>query len=89
MEYELGVVPQERLVLENESWVVVVPWWAVWPYETILLPRRHILRLQDCTEQEKTLLAEIVKGITTKYDNLFNVSCPYSMGWHGKITERL
>jgi UDPglucose--hexose-1-phosphate uridylyltransferase len=66
---------------------VLTPWWAVWPYETLLLPkRRHILRLTDVTQEEKVTLADIIKRITTKYDNLFNISCPYSMGWHGAPT---
>jgi UDPglucose--hexose-1-phosphate uridylyltransferase len=71
--------------VENEGWVAVVPWWAVWPYETLLLPKRHIIRLEDCNEQDKKTLADIIKRLTSKYDNLFHVSFPYSMGWHGKF----
>ncbi|GBM37741.1 Galactose-1-phosphate uridylyltransferase [Araneus ventricosus] len=76
----------ERVVLENESWVVLVPYWAVWPFETMLLPKRHILRLSDLTEDEKHSLAVIMKKLLTKYDNLFKTSFPYSMGWHGAPT---
>jgi len=74
---------KERVVLENDGWLVVVPWWAVWPYETLLLPKKHIQRFTDCNEEDKKALADIVKRLTTKYDNLFQVSFPYSMGWHG------
>lgn len=75
-----------RIVVENSEWVVVVPFWAVWPYETMVLPRRHIKRLTDMDEEQKDTLADIMKKITIKYDNLFKVSFPYSMGWHGAPT---
>lgn len=77
---------KERLVVTNDDWVIVVPYWAVWPYETMVLPRRHVSRMTDLTETEKTSLADIVKKLTTKYDNLFECSFPYSMGWHGAPT---
>ena len=73
----------DRVVVENEHWVVVVPYWATWPYETLLLPRRHVLRLPDLTGAERDALADIMKRFLTRYDNLFEVSFPYSMGWHG------
>lgn len=72
----------ERIVVQNEHWVVLVPYWAIWPYETMLLPRRHILRLQDVTEDEIRSLADIMKRLLIKYDNLFQCSFPYSMGFH-------
>ncbi len=74
---------QERLVIENDHWLVVVPYWAVWPFETLLLPRRHVLRLPDLTDGERDSLAQILKRLLTRYDNLFETSFPYSMGWHG------
>jgi UDPglucose--hexose-1-phosphate uridylyltransferase len=74
---------QERVVVENADWLAVVPFWAVWPYEIILMPRRHVLRLFDLTHEEKKSLAEILKRLLTRYDNLFETSFPYSMGWHG------
>ncbi|PIK40186.1 putative galactose-1-phosphate uridylyltransferase-like [Apostichopus japonicus] len=77
---------KERIVVENSSWLVVVPYWATWPYETMLLPKRHILRLSDLTEAEVKDLAEITKKLLTKYDNLFETTFPYSMGWHGAPT---
>ncbi len=74
---------RERIVVENEHWLAVVPFWAIWPFETLLLPRRHVLRLPDLEENERNALAEILKRLLTKYDNLFETSFPYSMGWHG------
>ncbi len=76
----------ERVVVENEHWLVVVPYWAVWPFETLLLPRRPVLRLPDLTPAERDSLADILKRHLTRYDNLFEVSFPYSMGWHGAPT---
>jgi UDPglucose--hexose-1-phosphate uridylyltransferase len=73
----------ERIVIENDTWVAVVPFWAIWPFETLLVPRRHVLRLPELTEGEREGLAEILKVLLTKYDNLFDASFPYSMGWHG------
>ncbi|XP_067122514.1 galactose-1-phosphate uridylyltransferase-like [Centruroides vittatus] len=77
---------KERIILENKHWVVLVPFWAVWPYETLLLPKRHVTRLADLNKEEKYSLAEIMKRHLTKYDNLFKTSFPYSMGWHGAPT---
>lgn len=73
----------DRVVVANEDWLVVVPFWANWPFETLLLPRRHILRLNDLTTGEQASLAEIMKRLLVRYDNLFSTSFPYSMGWHG------
>lgn len=78
---------KERIVVENEHWVVLVPYWATWPYETLLLPRRHVQRLPDLTPAERRSLAEILKRHLTRYDNLFQVPFPYSMGWHGAPTD--
>ena len=77
------VEKQERVVVENDDWVVVVPYWAGWPFETLLLPKFAITRMTELTAEQQVTLADIVKQITTKYDNLFNSSFPYSMGWHG------
>lgn len=74
---------KERIVVENDHWIVVVPFWAMWPYETMLMPKRHILRITDVNETEKQSLAEIMKRLLIKYDNLFQCSFPYSMAWHG------
>ncbi|KAL7642288.1 UNVERIFIED_CONTAM: hypothetical protein RMT77_006849 [Armadillidium vulgare] len=77
---------KERIVVFNNHWVILVPYWAVWPYEVMVLPRRHLIRMTDMNEEEKVALANIIKIITTKYDNLFHCSFPYSMGWHGAPT---
>lgn len=81
---EIGRV--ERVVIENEHWLAVVPYWAVWPFEILLMPRRHALRLPDLTNAERNALADILKRLLTRYDNLFETSFPYSMGWHGAPT---
>jgi UDPglucose--hexose-1-phosphate uridylyltransferase len=83
----LEATRQERIIVENESWLAVAPYWSVWPFETMLLPRRHVLRLPDLSNAERDCLAHILKSLLTKYDNLFEVSFPYSMGWHGAPTD--
>lgn len=74
---------EERIVLANDHWLAVVPYWAVWPFETLLLPRRRVLRLPDLEEEEREALAAILQRLLIRYDNLFQTSFPYSMGWHG------
>jgi len=87
LEYvELEEREKERIVVENGSWLVVVPYWATWPYETLLLPKFLIQRLTDLSEEKKKDLASIMKQLLIKYDNLFEISFPYSMGWHGAPT---
>jgi UDPglucose--hexose-1-phosphate uridylyltransferase len=74
---------QERVVVQNAHWLVVVPYWALWPFETLLLPRQQVLRLPDLDDAQREALARILQRLLIKYDNLFEVSFPYSMGWHG------
>lgn len=74
---------RERIVAENEHWLSVVPYWAVWPFETMLLPRRPVGHLPDLHDDERDALADILKQTLVRYDNLFETSFPYSMGWHG------
>ncbi|MCX6026430.1 MAG: UDP-glucose--hexose-1-phosphate uridylyltransferase [Chloroflexi bacterium] len=71
-----------RVVAANASFLVIVPFWAVWPFETLLLARRHTAGLPDLEPQEAQDLAEILRAVTILYDNLFEVSFPYSMGFH-------
>lgn len=71
-----------RRVCENEDFLVVVPWWAVWPFETLVLSKRHVGSLNEFSDREKTSLADILKQTTTRYDNLFETSFPYTMGFH-------
>jgi UDPglucose--hexose-1-phosphate uridylyltransferase len=63
--------------------MVVVPWWACWPFETLLLPRYEVAQMTQLSHPQKTALASILKQLTIRYDNLFATSFPYSMGWHG------
>jgi UDPglucose--hexose-1-phosphate uridylyltransferase len=79
---ELELKHKERVVVENEHFVALVPFWAVWPYETMIVSKRHIQNILQFTENEKKSFADILKILTTKYDNLFNVSFPYSAGMH-------
>lgn len=72
-----------RVVVQTEHWLAIVPFWATWPFETLLLPRFAVQRLPDLTPAQRTDLAVAVKELTTRYDNLFQTSFPYSMGWHG------
>lgn len=78
----LEVAEQTRIVCENDSFIVVVPFWALWPFETLLVSKEHLRSLEDFSQKHKADLAEILKEITTKYDNLFSTSFPYSMGIH-------
>lgn len=73
----------ERVVIDNEHWVAVVPFWAVWPFEILLLPRRHVRRLPELGDAERTALADVLRRLLVRYDNLFAHPFPYSMGWHG------
>jgi UDPglucose--hexose-1-phosphate uridylyltransferase len=71
-----------RVVCENDGFLAVVPWWAVWPFETLVLSKRHVGALTQFQNREKNLLADILKQTTTRYDNLFETSFPYTMGFH-------
>jgi UDPglucose--hexose-1-phosphate uridylyltransferase len=73
----------ERVIVSSPHWLALVPFWAIWPFETLLLPRRHVGRLPDLNREERADLAEVLKRLLTRYDNLFETSFPYSMGWHG------
>jgi UDPglucose--hexose-1-phosphate uridylyltransferase len=73
---------KERIIIENEHFVALVPFWAVWPYETMIVSKRHIQNILQFTEAEKKAFALILKQLTTRYDNLFEISFPYSAGMH-------
>ncbi len=72
-----------RTVVETEHWLAVVPYWAAWPFETLLLPKTPVQRLPDLSHGQCWDLALALKKLTSRYDNLFQCSFPYSMGWHG------
>ena len=80
---DLETKHKERIVVTSQHWLALVPYWATWPFETLLLPRRHVLRLPHLDDEQRDDLAYILKTLLTKYDNLFETSFPYSMGWHG------
>ena len=81
LELELGLA--ERVIFENQHWVVLVPFWALWPFETLVLPKRAIQQMPELNASETDDLAETLKLLLVAYDRLFDTSFPYSMGWHG------
>jgi UDPglucose--hexose-1-phosphate uridylyltransferase len=78
---------KERIVLENESFVALVPYWAVWPFEVMIIPKRHITSILELSQQEVADYASILKALTIRYDNLFETSFPYSAGIHQSPTD--
>ena len=76
-----------RVVEQNDSFLVVVPFWAVWPFETLVISRRHLASLEEFTDRERDGLADILQRTTARYDRLFQVSFPYTMGLHQKPTD--
>ncbi|MEI6667782.1 MAG: UDP-glucose--hexose-1-phosphate uridylyltransferase [Acidobacteriota bacterium] len=75
---------QVRIVCRNDAWVVVVPFWAVWPFEVMVLPVRAVGDLRSLTRDERDQLAEVLGRLNIRYDNLFACAFPYSMGWYGQ-----
>jgi UDPglucose--hexose-1-phosphate uridylyltransferase len=73
----------ERVVVASTRWLAIVPYWAGWPFETLLLPRFPVRRLPELDDAARAELATALKALTARYDNLFECSFPYSMGWHG------
>jgi len=85
LDYE--VRQNERIVIRNDSFTVLVPFWAVWPYETMILPNRPVASLTDLADNERYDLADAMKQIGIRYDNLFKTSFPYSLGIHQQPTD--
>ncbi len=81
------LVRQERIVAENEHFAALVPFWATWPYETMIISKRHLGNLTHLTNEEVPAFADILKRLTVKYDNLFETSFPYSSGIHQTPTD--
>jgi UDPglucose--hexose-1-phosphate uridylyltransferase len=73
----------ERVVAENDHWVTVVPFWAVWPFETLLMPRLHVTELGGLSATQRDGLAAMLKQVTAGYNRVFDAPFPYSMGFHG------
>jgi UDPglucose--hexose-1-phosphate uridylyltransferase len=80
---EREAAARERVVVETAHWLAIVPFWATWPFETLLLPRFAVARLPDLQAAQRDDLAHALGELTARYDNLFACSFPYSMGWHG------
>ena len=76
-----------RIVFENERFTALVPWWAVWPFEVLLLSRRHLGSMPEFSGDERVGLADAVKRLTTRFDNLFETGFPYTMGFHQSPTD--
>jgi UDPglucose--hexose-1-phosphate uridylyltransferase len=76
-----------RTVVETDHWIAVVPYWAAWPFETLLMPKFACPRLTDVSDEQRADLAIALKKLTSRYDNLFQCSFPYSMGWHGATND--
>jgi UDPglucose--hexose-1-phosphate uridylyltransferase len=77
-----------RIVCSNEQFTVVVPFWAVWPFEVLVLARQHVTGMDRLAKDAQRELADILKRITSRYDNIFGVSFPYSMGFHQRPTDK-
>jgi UDPglucose--hexose-1-phosphate uridylyltransferase len=84
---EYARVERERVIEENEGFVVAVPFWAVWPFETIVIAKRHTTAIDGLADAERDALADILKRTTARYDRLFHVAFPYTMGFHQRPTD--
>lgn len=76
-----------RMVLENEHFVALVPYWAIWPFETLLLPKRNFASFEQMSAVEVTALSRLLKSVLEKYDKLFDIPMPYSMGFHPRPSD--
>jgi UDPglucose--hexose-1-phosphate uridylyltransferase len=83
-----GPAGEGRIVFENEHFSALVPWWAVWPFEVLLVSRRHVKAMPEFTGDERDSLADALKRLTTRFDNLFEASFPYTMGFHQAPTDK-
>jgi UDPglucose--hexose-1-phosphate uridylyltransferase len=75
------------MVYANDGFVLLVPFWAVWPFETLLISRRPVSSLDDLSAAERAALADALQQATVRYDNLFRTSFPYTMGFHQRPTD--
>jgi UDPglucose--hexose-1-phosphate uridylyltransferase len=76
-----------RTVVQNEHFLAVVPYWAVWPFETMIISKRHLAAIDELDSNQRDALSDILKRLTTRYDNLFQTPFPYSMGFHQRPTD--
>lgn len=85
VETELAI--NQRVICENEHFIAVVPFWAIWPFESLVLSKQHVTDIAALTDAQRNSLADILRRLTIRYDNLFQVSFPYSMGFHQRPTD--
>ncbi len=78
----LEIEKQERVIFNNDSFVAVCPWWAIWPFEVMIVAKEHKRALVDLGDNDKRDLADVIADVTRRYDNLFEAHFPYSMGLH-------
>src|SRR5262249_16764173 len=78
---------RERVVCVNDEFTAIVPFWATWPFETIVISTDHIASMADMNDRQRAGLADILKCLATRYDNLFETPFPYSMGFHQAPTD--
>ncbi|MBD1396638.1 UDP-glucose--hexose-1-phosphate uridylyltransferase [Pontibacter sp. JH31] len=83
----LELEEKSRVISENDHFVALVPFWAVWPFETIIISKRHFQHIGQMDEAEKDAYSHIIKSVTTTYDRVFGVSFPYSSGIHQSPTD--
>jgi UDPglucose--hexose-1-phosphate uridylyltransferase len=81
------LVKEERIVCQNEEFIAVVPFWAVWPFETLVMGKRHTTGLDQLGDSERNALAGVLKQLTSGYDRLFATAFPYTMGFHQRPTD--
>jgi UDPglucose--hexose-1-phosphate uridylyltransferase len=79
---KLELDQRERVVVENDEFVGLVPFWAIWPFETLVISRRHLPAINQLSDKKQEAFADILLQLTIRYDNLFSTSFPYSMGLH-------
>jgi len=84
---EQEIEAQIRIIYQNDAFVALVPFWAVWPYEAMVIPKRHLQNITQLEDNEKRDLAQILKVLTTKFDNVFEIPFPYSAGIHQSPTD--
>jgi UDPglucose--hexose-1-phosphate uridylyltransferase len=77
----------ERIVCTSDTFTIVVPYWATWPYEVLVLPNRHVTGLDQLETRERSGLADALQDVVRRYDGLFDAECPYSMGFHQRPTD--
>jgi UDPglucose--hexose-1-phosphate uridylyltransferase len=79
---QLELAQKERIVADNEHFTVLVPFWAVWPFEAMIISKRHMQDITQFRDEEKDSLSDIMRQLLVRYDNLFETSFPYSAGMH-------